>query len=346
MNRLVELDSSLSEKELNTIKSVLKEYNILPEKIERVRSVYKISQKDFIYCLKKIKDNNNKGVLISEYLKNNGFYNLPEYIKTKNNKDMVKYNNSYYYITSWINGRECDFNDFDELKSAIKLLADFHIKSEGFYMKTAKIKYVNKNWVTQFTEEKNKLKAYKVLLERKKIKTTFDDAYYFAIDYYSSRIDYAINLLKNSNYTYFAKQVLEKKIICHDSFYYQNILIDSSKNMFLIDMESLVYDIHVYDLAKFIRRIMFKGNYSWNFNCARELIDLYSSINRLNNDEFKILLAFIMFPQKFCKLGSKRYIKKKQWNELKYIKKIDRLLESIKNEEIFIEEFIKYYNIQ
>jgi len=54
------------------------------------------------------------------------------------------------------------------------------------------------------------------------------------------------------------------------------------------------------------------------------------------------MLALIIFPHKFWKLGKKRYVKYKNWNELKYMHKLNRLLKYNELQQQFIEDYLNY----
>ena len=126
-----------------------------------------------------------------------------------------------------------------------------------------------------------------------------------------------------------------------DNFYYQNI-IKSNDDFYIIDLNSLIIDIHVNDVSKLIRRLMFKKEYEWNFNKAKLLIEAYGSINKLSKNEIEVMLALIIFPNKFWKLGKKRYVRHKNWTEDKFTNRLNKLIISNTLEQKFMEDYFKY----
>lgn len=349
LNRLISINNDITHKEYESIKNLLKRYSITPDKIEKVRSVYKIICSDRNYCLKKMKHGNKKalkGLLLVEYLKKNGFDNAAGYIETTDGKECINTKHNIYYLTEWIEGNECTFNDIEEVKRAAVLLADFHNKSKGFKSDDLQIRSNIKNWPKILQEEMQNLDTFKSIINNKKIKSSFDKEYLSAIKLLDEFFKLSINLLEKSHYMDISIAAKKENTLCHDSFYYQNVLVDKDGKMYLIDLDSTIYDIHSYDLAKFIRRVMFKSEYAWNFDAAKEIIASYCSINPLSKEEYEILLSFIIFPHKFWKLGKKRYIKKKKWTEDKYQKKLNRILKYLDREKEFINSFLTYYNIE
>lgn len=346
-NDFINIDNIINAKEHNKILAILKEYEIEPIKIERVRSVYKVTTNGRIYCLKKMKHGGSekveKGMLLSKHLVTKGFYNVIRYIKTSDNKYCVKKGHYYYYVTDWIKGRECNFDNFEELKKCAELLADFHNRSKGFTIESSKIINNTKKWPSLLKKEKNDLLQIKDIINNKKVKTTFDLNYISLIDEYAEKINKAITLLDDSSYVDISTKANIGRSICHDSFYYQNILVKNNNKLYIIDLDSSLYDLNIYDLAKFVRRIMHRNNYGWNFDYAKELIESYSNINPLSGEELEILLSFIVFPHKFCKLGKKRYVGRKTWPETKYIKKLNKIIKYKEIEEDFTAKYASYF---
>lgn len=346
-NDFINIDNIINAKEYNKIISILNEYSIEPIKIERVRSVYKITTNGRIYCLKKMKHGGEekveKGMLLSKYLVSKGFYNVIKYIKTSNNRICIRKGHYIYYVTDWIKGRECNFDDFEELKKCAVLLAEFHIKSNGFTINNSKISNNTKKWPSIYKKEKNELLEISKKIIDKKVKTSFDLTYMSLIDEYIEKINSVIKMLDNSSYLDISNKANINKCVCHDSFYYQNILIKNNNKMFIIDLDSSLYDINVYDLGKFIRRILFDSKYCWDFEIARALIEAYETVKPLSIEELEILLAFIIYPHKFWKLGKKRYINRKSWPEIKYSRKLNKLLRYGEKESEFTKKFTDYF---
>jgi len=56
------------------------------------------------------------------------------------------------------------------------------------------------------------------------------------------------------------------------------------------------------------------------------------------------MLALIIFPHRFWKLGKKRYLKYKNWTEERYIGKLNKLIQYDKLQQKFLENYIEYVN--
>ncbi|MEL7596944.1 MAG: hypothetical protein AAGU01_01940 [Clostridiaceae bacterium] len=87
---------------------------------------------------------------------------------------------------------------------------------------------------------------------------------------------------------------------------------------------------------------MSKSDYKWDFEKAKKIIDGYNSINRLTKEELKVMLALIIFPHKFWKLGRKRYIKHKNWSEQRYNHKLNKVIYNAELQQKFLEDYLHY----
>lgn len=348
LNSVVLNENDISYKDQVRIEHVLKHYDINAEKVEKGRDVYKIFGGGKSYCLKKIKHDDRKSIKdmkFLNYLKSAGFENALIYIPTKDGSEYARDGKAKYYLTEWIEGRECDVNDFTEAKNSVALLAQFHLKSKGFYDKHSGMDNYIINWPAKMEYEKKQLDYFSHIIEGKRIKSTFDNRYYQVLDMFKRRMEISMKVLKQLNYSNLSQTAKLEKLICCCNFHYRNITVGNDGKMYLTSLNRIMYDLNVYDLAAYIEVLLNKKIYCWGFNAAKELIEAYCEVKSLPKEELGILLALMIFPHKFWKLGRKRYEKKKKWEEDKYIKKLDKLIKYFDIQSEFIDSYIKYFSI-
>lgn len=334
-------------KEKEMLMEVLNKYDFEVIDIFKARSAYKVTTPKGNICLKRMKHGDHKvlnGYILVENLMTNGFNYLAKYFKTKDGNLLVKHKKFIFYVTEWIDGAECELNDVTEAANCAKFLAEFHNSSQKIDTRKLKINNNLKNWPKIFLKSLNDMENYKKIIAKKKIRSLFDITYEKHLENFYARGMTALNLLNNSEYYKLSKLAEENKTICHDSFYYQNIIKKDSK-YYLIDLDSIIIDLHINDLGKLIRRLMFKSDYKWDFNKAKIIIDAYNSINPLDKENLEAMIALIIFPHKFWKLGKKRYVKCNTWSEAKYMHKLNRLIKYDQVQEKFLNDYLNYlYN--
>lgn len=336
--------NDLTDYEISMIKNVMNKYDVTINYIEKVRSVYKIKTENEFLCLKKMKHGKIKpinGSILVEELKKNNFHNVPNYVKTKNNKFFVKYKGFIFYVIQWIDGDECIMKNLDEAVNCAKLLGEFHLATSKIDNSKLYIKDNTKKWNKIFVKYLKDIKKYKQIISNKKFINEFDTLYKENIEYYYNRGIFALNLLNESSYYKFLNYENKNKTICHDSYYYQNILKEGN-DYYIVDLDSIVINLKIYDLGKMINRLMYTNYYKWDFSKAKILIEAYNSVNKLSLEELEIMLALIIFPRKFWKLGKKRYVKYKQWDERKYMHKLKRMIKLNAKQQKFIEAYKIY----
>ncbi|MGE5633289.1 MAG: CotS family spore coat protein [Caulobacteraceae bacterium] len=340
--------SDINQKEAAMLDSILKHYDFNILSVEKVRSAYKVYTDNGVFCLKRVGHGYRKAkkcFYIIKHLRDKGFNNVAEYYQTREKKIFLKLDDAAFYITYWIEGREASFRIIDDILRCAELLASFHNHAKGFEApKHVTIKSDYKKWKKHFEKYLKQMEAFKSSIDKLKLKSEFDYMYRNCADYYCNEARLAIKLLKQSKYADLSEYQKNELYVCHDSFYYQNIIISDSKELYLVDLESCLYDIPMSDLGKFIRRVMTKGKYKWDFDLCRKIIESYSKIRPVSKEEYAILLTMLIFPHKFWKLGRKRYVKNKKWNEEKFKKKLKKIIKYREYKKEFIKCFMSFYN--
>ncbi|HOR85354.1 MAG TPA: CotS family spore coat protein [Bacillota bacterium] len=341
--------SDISRSERAILAEVLINYDFQVKLISKVRSAYKLCTDKGVFCLKRVSHGYGKAkksYYIMKHLKENSWNNIAEIYYAKEGKAIIRHKGSAFYITYWIEGREVSLSTIEEIIRYTELLADFHNNAKGFEAsERIKIKLHTKKWPMAFAKCRNELEKYAVCIDKLKIKAEFDYAYREAIDYFLNEAEYAMEILSRSKYKETCEHYISEGYICHDSYYYQNILIDKNNKLYVVDLESCQFDMPMSDLGKLIRRILSKKKFKWDFDLCRKMIESYCRLRPMSREEYEILLAMLVFPHKFWKLGKKRYVKKKKWSEDKYKKKLKRLLRERQYKKEFIYCYIKFYTL-
>lgn len=340
--RTLQHSNIITNKEMQILTTVIRKYNFELVSAEKVRNVYMIITNRGKFCLKRIKHGRIKaknGCILTEELLSNNFTNAAKYFRTKDGTFYVSYKKNIFYLTEWIEGEKFDLTNIDEAVSCTKLLAQFHSISNIIDHEKLHIRINLKNWPKIFADNLNYIEKFKRIIVNKRIKNEFDVLFLENIDNFYNRGVAAINMLNKSAYYKLSKVANDDKTICHNSFYYQNI-VKNDGDYFICDFDSIIIDLQISDLGKLIRRLMFKKNYGWNFDFAKILIEAYNSINRLNKEELEIMFALIIFPNKFWKLGQRRYVKQKKWSETKYLHKLNRIIGYNETQEKFFTDYL------
>ena len=71
-------------------------------------------------------------MVLKSILIKNGFNNVDRYYLNIDGDPYALVNEDLYTLSEWLEGRECDFHNIDEVKIAAKTLANLHEASKGY----------------------------------------------------------------------------------------------------------------------------------------------------------------------------------------------------------------------
>jgi CotS family spore coat protein len=341
--------ADIEDTEMELLEKILNNYDINYKSVEKVRSAYKVTDDNNSYCLKMLGrgfKRANKSYFLSKALWEKGFDNLAPYYYTKDNEYLIKHKKSSFYITGWIDGSEVNFKNIDDILDSARFLAQFHIAAKDLEVPEGiRIRNRHGSMLENFKAHINTVKEFGEKIN-KKPKTGFDLIFKNSLHIFMQEAEFSLSLLKTKQAKHALLDSEKERMICHDSFYYQNILRHQNGKLYLVDLESSLLDCPMSDLGKFIRRIICKTKFKWDFDLCRKIIDAYDSVRPISTNELYPLLAMIAFPHKYWKFGKKRYVKKKKWSEEDYQNKLKKVINMQPYKFEFIRNFMLFYGIE
>ncbi|MPQ43002.1 CotS family spore coat protein [Clostridium tarantellae] len=330
------------------IKELLyKNYSIDALQIEKVKNTYKIKTYNNIYCLKVIKyEFAHFYFIISaiKYLQRRNFSYLPKIINTVDNKDFIKINSNFAYLTPWINCRECDYDNPVDLKNAATKLGELHKCSEGFNLdKNMKPRIGWFKWIEIFETRGKEILDFKHRIFQKAYKSEFDLIYLNILDKEIKRVENSIIHLKESNYYEKMKLEVMKKGFCHHDYAHHNVLIDNFQQFYIIDFDYCILDSKLHDLSSICVRSMKEGK--WDINKFILILNGYFKSNFIENKDIKLMASFMEFPQAYWQLGIQYYWEQQPWKEEFFVKKLTKYIEDIEERQEFVNN-LRSFNLR
>jgi CotS family spore coat protein len=324
------------------IKNLIKEkYDLNIKSIEQVKNTYKIDAEEGRYCIKIIKYQFSHFYFILSailHLQKRGFKKIPEILKTKNGEYYIEFLGYYAYLTEWIPAWQSNFDNPIELSRVSEKLAELHECSEGFSLtKDMKPRIGWFSWIDVFNTRKKEILDFKNRINQKAYKSNFDLLYKSCIDEEVERADKCIRDLKNSNYIEFMEREVLKRGFCHHDYANHNILFTQKGDIYIIDFDYCIMDSHVHDLASLIIRAMKNGR--WDNKKAELIIENYSKVKEVTEDDLKLMKHFICFPQSFWQIGIQKYWEQQPWEDELFLSRLTKYIEDREEREAFIEDF-------
>ena len=312
---------------------------------DKERAVFKVEKNNKSFCLKKIYyDEENLLFVYSamEWLFRNNI-NVPKLLPSFNNNRFVLFNNMIFILTPWVEGDKCNFDNPKHVSLSCETLGKIHRVSKNFFPIEGSAKRVS---LENFHLSINK--HFNQLLENANYANNIKDKFSYL---YLNNLDYNLDLAKLSLEISSTIDVNELSTsLCHGDYVNKNIIINENDDVFIIDFDKCKYDYSAYDISYFLRRFLKRPNTNWDTALTINILDNYMKENNLTSSDFKYILAYLSFPQKFWKLSRDYYknikkCNKKSFNTLlqKSLERTSNQLEYVKNMIIILE---KYYNVK
>jgi len=323
-----------------------RQFDIRIESIKPNKGVYLLKTNKGMRCLKRISYGIQKLCFVygaKEHLINNGFTHVDKYTLNIQGEPYALVNEDIYTLSDWIDGRECDFHNDEDIKKAAKALAYMHLASKGYDPpENSKLKSDLGRWPHLMQKRVKALEKMREMARKKNRKGDFDLNYIKSIEFYKELGKRAIKVLDDSDYIGICKTTEEEKSFCHHDYTYHNIIIDKENNINIIDFDYCKREVRTYDIANFITKVLKRRE--WNIEFAKLIIDAYNEVNQLTEEEYRVLFAFLIFPQRFWRLGNRFYYNEVNWGTNTFNKKILGLIGEQEQYIKFIDEFKKVYN--
>ena len=241
-----------------------KDYKGITEGVENTNYLIKTSEQDYILTIyEKRVDENDLPFFIKllSYLSENKFP-CPKPIANKNNEKINRIKNKNAALVTFINGQSKNKITSEECFEIGKITAQLHEITKKFDI-NRKNNLSIENWDSIF----EKTIKQKIDLEESIIK-------------------------KTKNYLNFLKDKWPKNLpqgIIHGDLFPDNIFFTNNKVSGIIDFYFACNDFFAYEIAICINSLCFDNNSTFNMTKAKNLIDGYTSIRTLSEDEKKYL---------------------------------------------------------
>ncbi|MCY6958744.1 CotS family spore coat protein [Clostridium brassicae] len=323
-----------------------RQFNIRIESIKPNKGVYFLKTNDGMKCLKRINYGIQKLYFVygaKEHLIKNGFKYVDKYDLNIEGEPYALVNEDIYTLSEWLEGRECDFHEDNDIVMASKTLAKMHIASKGYDPpENSKLKSDLGRWPRLMAKRIKALDKMRDMSRKKGRKGDFDFTYIKSVEFYKELGKRALNVLNDSDYMNICKIAEEDKSFCHHDYTYHNIIIDGNSDVNVIDFDYCKREIRTYDISNFMIKVLKRRD--WNMDCASLIIDAYNEISPLSKEEYRILFAFLLFPQRFWRLANRYYYNEVNWATNTFNKKIQALINEQEQYIKFIENFKKAYD--
>lgn len=317
-----------------------KNYKLNINKMKLIRNAYMLETNKGPIILKKFLGSEQEQIYITyvvNYLLQSGFNSLAPILSTIEGTYYVNYDDELYYLQSYLDGRESDFNNKEDLKEIVQTLTHFHSKSHGIYIPE---QFIRNNWGKLDESMRGRLIYIHNIREEIACLSqwgNFDNLFQKWCSYFTQESIDAIDLLHKSSYHELSFYYRQKYFFCHHDLVNHNIIIMPNKKAYLIDFDYSIMDIRVHDLCNFLNHVM--KFYEWNLDIAKKIIEYYNKFNPLLKEEIEVLHALLNYPRDFWHEVYLFYREPRFTPDIAY-KRLKRNIQIQKARRCFLDKFI------
>jgi CotS family spore coat protein len=261
-----------------------------------------------------------------DHLTQNGVL-IPKIIKTTSGSDYVIINDVCYTLSEAISGRNPSYDSNMEFAAVVKGLANFHKASFGYKIpQDSKPKEHLGLWVEDYTRQLECMFEFYNNEIQSNRNTPVGNLIIKEFPYFYEKGQRAINALKGKEYKNWVESIRVKGCLCHQDFAAGNLILNSS-GLYVLDTDSITFDIPARDIRKLFNKIMKKPGKA-DVELAKKYFNLYQSENPLTPSEWQVVRYDLMFPHLFIGSMSKYYYQReKTFTSEKYLEKIHETAE-------------------
>ncbi len=237
-----------------------------------------------------------------------------------------------YVVKDWFVGKECSVkSEQDVIRGAEGLAVLHNITKEMPDIK--EMAPATENPAVEYERHNAELKRVRNYIRSKKQKVEFEyDILKHFDEYYSYAVEAAIKFQKTSAQI-LLEQAEKEVTICHGNYNYHNIMYLEDKTV-IMGFERSGVGLLMKDLYFYLRKVMEK--HDWNLKLGYNVLERYSRIRNITEEENEILKVMVMYPEKFWKVINQYYNANKAWIPDKNIEKLRKVYAGQRKKEEFI----------
>lgn len=315
---------------------ILEQYDLTVEQVGKGRGTYICSTGEGMKMLVPFRGSPERAEFLRKvllYLKESGFA-AEQITRTKDGAATACDDlGGRYLLKDMVSGTECNMKNRAELKAAVGQLAALHNLLDVCPIEIPEfLKSEREEALLLYEKHSRELVKVKNYIKSRKKKNEFEIKFQENYRSFLDCADKSVRLLKEET------KGMEYRLR-HGEFNQHNV-VNGEGGWRIIHFETLDYNLSVYDLANFLRKMLEKNN--WNEELAMGMIGHYAGIRPLSGAEYKQLYLLLLFPEKFWKLANHYYNSHKAWLSGRDVEKLDKVIAQEESRRRFLENLFSF----
>ncbi len=325
------------------LKAIEESYGFKILSIEQTKNIYRAETDKGSKCIKRAHLSPSYFLFMYSainHLKDNGFEGVIPYDTCIDGSICVEDGKYIYYVTNWVESRECKYKYKEDLRDVIKTAADFHKATIGYSIpEGAKPRILYNKWTTKFNKKCIELLEFSKAIDEKEYMDEFDELFAKYLTYYWNQGRESIQLLNQSAYSKISEASRQLGEFCHHDMANHNFIRTPEDKIYMIDFDYCILDTRLHDVASLVIRNMRHG--VWDISKASYILEEYCKYYTLSNEDLGVIKSFMVYPQDFWQVGLQYYVEKQPWIMDYFILRLNRVIEDKEMRQKFLDEFLR-----
>ncbi len=325
-----------------------KQFDLKIELLKPSKGIYFLKTNKGNMCLKKVAYGIQKLIFIygaKEHLIKNGFTNIDRFYLNVEGNPYAIVNEDIYTLSQWIDGRECDFLNIDEVTASSEMLANLHISSRGYEPpENSKLKSDLDRWPSVMNKRIKSFDKMRDMVRKKGIKNDIDMMYIKNFEFYKEIAKKAYKVFEGSKYYDICREIEEEKSFCHHDYTHHNIIIDNENKINVLDFDYCKREVRSYDISNFITKVLKKNN--WDINICKNIIESYDKNLKLRYEDIVLIYGFLLFPQRFWRISNKYFYNDMLFRQNTFVNHFEKIINEREQYVEFLDKFKEEFSIK
>lgn len=274
--------------------------------------------------------------MITAGIKRTGFEYIDTYVMTAEGKLFSQdAQGRKYILKDWFDAQECDIRNETHVAMAAGTLAVLHGHMMNMDKCEHELKYNNATDMRmKFDKHTKEMRMVGNYLKGKKNKNEFEMLMRRSLMTFHEEALIAAQELEEMDYGSRIEKARTSYEMCHGSYNYHNVLF-TDRGCAVTGFEHCCVDCQINDLYQFMRKLLEKNG--WDARAGHSVIEAYSEVRPLSDDDMKLLRINFLYPEKFWKVINFYNNSNKSWIPRKSIEKLEGVLAQNDARRAFIE---------
>lgn len=326
---------------------VLEQYQIDVRSTQRIRGAVLCNTNLGPFLLREVKMSEKRVPMLYQlcmHLNQEGYGRIDGIIKNKEegliscSEDGTK-----YILKKWFDGKECDIKKEKDILETTKNLAQLHKVMRGnidWGEDSEKFILAGEDLRKEYYRHNRELKKVRAFVRGKVGKGDFELEFLKHFDHMYEWAENASEQLEKSGYGKLYQESQEKKTITHGDYNYHNVLM-TPHGIATTNFDHFHEDVQLSDLYYFLRKTMEK--HQWDEKLGSKMLDAYSGVKTLGEDELEYLAICLAYPEKFWKAANSYYHSSKAWIPVKNFEKLEVAIEQTEEKKQFLKTIFSFH---